>query len=153
MKIDEFENQAGHEIGLSRWLCIDQSRISAFAEITEDRQAVHLSPAIAAQASFGGTIAHGFLILSMLSVMLTEVMPAFEDRAISMNYGFDRIRFLHPVLAGSYIRGRFVLDESRPRASGDRVNRLIASVEIQYMARPALIAEWLVLERQRADVR
>jgi acyl dehydratase len=147
LKIDEFEMQTGREIGVSRWFLIDQNRIDAFAAITEDRSGIHVSPVIAARASLAGTIAHGFLVLSMLGVMITEVAPEFDDRALSMNYGFDKLRFLNPVLAGSYIRGRFVLAESRRRPSGDRVNRFAATVEILDGVGPALVAEWLVLER------
>jgi acyl dehydratase len=149
LKLDEFESRTGREIGVSRWYPVDQSRIDSFTEITDDPQGVHTSLAGTEQASLGGRIAHEFLILSMLSVMLAEVMPQFEDREISVNYGFDQVRFLNPVHAGSHIRGRFVLGVSDRRANGDRVNRLTATVEIKNVLEPALRAEWLVLERQK----
>jgi acyl dehydratase len=142
-----FKEHVGQEIGVSRWFVIEQARIDAFAEITEDWQRIHVDTAIAAQLPFGATIAHGFLVLSLLSAMAADVLPAIDDREFAMNYGFDKIRFVSPVRVGSRIRGRFKLIEAVSRASGDQINRFAVMVEIEAETKPALVAEWLTLER------
>lgn len=124
---------------LSRWIAIDQARIDAFAAVTEDRQAIHLDPAAAAR--FGGTIAHGFLTLSMLSAMAYDAVPA--EAGLSLNYGFDRIRFLSPVRAGSRVRARFVPVREEERRPGERTLHWDVEVEIEGKERPALAARWL----------
>src|SRR5580698_2579435 len=105
MRIDEYIARAGGEIGLSRWFTIDQKRIDAFAEITEDRQFIHVDPEAAKASPFGETIAHGFLTLSMLSALAMDALPAIEGRAMGVNYGFEKLRFLSPVPVGARIRG------------------------------------------------
>jgi acyl dehydratase len=137
---------AGQEIGVSAWHEIAQSRIDAFADATEDWQFIHTDAARAASESpFGGTIAHGFLSLSMLSVFASEAMPPILDVAITINYGLDKVRFLAPVRCGARIRGHFVLAEAAAQ-DGHRLRvRYSVSVEIEAMDRPALVAEWLAL--------
>ena len=90
----------GQEIGVSRWITVDQARIDAFAEVTEDRQFIHIDPEAARATPFGGTIAHGFLTLSLLSAMTYDAVPPLEGVVMGVNYGFDKLRFLAPVLAG-----------------------------------------------------
>ena len=126
---------------ISRWLTIDQARIDAFAEVIEDHQFIHVDPARAAETRFGGTIAHGFLTLSLLSAMAYDAIPLTD--ALSVNYGFDRIRFLSPVPAGARVRGRFTLAEVEERAPGERTLRWDVSVEVEGSERPALVARWL----------
>src|SRR5215470_14779507 len=106
----DFRARVGEEIGLSGWLTVDQARIDAFADATEDHQFIHVDPAGAAAAGFGGTIAHGFLSLSLLSRMAADAFLLPDNLKMAINYGFDRVRFLAPVRAGKRVRGRFTLD-------------------------------------------
>jgi acyl dehydratase len=143
--IDEYVALAGTEVGVSRWFAIDQPRIDAFADITEDRQFIHIDPEAARATPFGGAIAHGFLTLSMLSALAMDALPAIEGRVMGVNYGFDKLRFLSPVPAGARIRGRFKLESVTPRSASEYLFRTIVTVEIEGAAKPALIAEWLTL--------
>src|ERR1700723_2506128 len=129
--IDELIALAGSETGVSRWFTIDQKRIDAFAEITEDRQFIHIDPEAARASPFGGTIAHGFLTLSMLSALAIDALPAIEGRAMGVNYGFEKLRFLSPVPAGARIRGRFKLESATPRSSTEFLIRYVVPVEIE----------------------
>ena len=109
MTIEELAARVGGEPFVSRWFVIDQARIDAFAEITEDRQFIHVDPQAARATPFGGTIAHGFLTLAMLSAFAQDARPKVSGVAMGVNYGFDRLRFLAPVPAGARMRGRFKL--------------------------------------------
>src|SRR5260370_27172519 len=115
--MDEYIAHSGTEVGVSRWFAIDQSRIAAFADITEDRQFIHVDPEAARATPFGGAIAHGFLTLSMLSALAMDALPAIEGRAMGVNYGFDKLRFLSPVPAGARIRRRLQLASVTARAA------------------------------------
>jgi len=143
--LDEIRARVGQEIGLSSWLAVDQDRIDLFAEATEDRQFIHTDPAAAAQTPFGGTIAHGFLSLSLLSRMGAEVLLAPEGVRMALNYGLDRVRFLAPVRSGKRVRGRFTLDSVEERAPGQWLFRYQVTVEIEGEEKPALTAAWLGL--------
>jgi acyl dehydratase len=143
--LDQIRDRIGEEIGVSDWLLIDQARIDAFAEATEDRQFIHTDPAAAAQTMFGGTIAHGFLTLSLLSRMGAEAMLLPETTKMAVNYGFDRIRFLAPVRSGGRVRGRFTLDSVEEKAPGQILMRHVVTVEIEGEDKPALTALWLGL--------
>jgi len=143
--VAELRARVGTEVGLSSWLTIDQPRIDAFADATEDRQFIHVDPAAAAQTPFGGTIAHGFLSLSMLSRMGAEAMLLPETMTMAVNYGLDRVRFIAPVPAGKRIRGRFVLDSVDEKAPGQLLVRHSVTVEIEGVDKPALTAQWLGL--------
>lgn len=143
--LDEIRALAGTEIGVSGWLTIGQDRIHAFAETTEDRQFIHVDPEAAARTPFGGTVAHGFLTLSMLSRMAAEVMPVPDNVKMVVNYGLDRVRFIAPVRSGKRVRGRFVLDSVDEKAPGQMLLRHSVTVEIEGEDRPALTAEWLGL--------
>jgi acyl dehydratase len=143
--LEEIRARIGQEVGVSSWVVVDQPRIDAFAEATEDRQFIHTDPASAAQTPFGGTIAHGFLSLSLLSHMGAEAMLLPAGLKMAINYGLDRVRFLAPVRAGSRVRGRFTLDSVEERAPGKILMRHIVTVEIEGEDKPALTAEWLGL--------
>jgi acyl dehydratase len=143
--LDEIRARIGDEIGVSSWLMIDQSRIDAFAEATEDRQFIHTDPAAAAQTPFGGTVAHGFLSLSLLSRMAAEAMLLPSGLKMAINYGLDRVRFLAPVRSGKRVRGRFVLDSVEEKAPGQLLLRHTVTVEIEGEDKPALTAQWLGL--------
>ena len=143
--LDEIRSKVGCEVGVSSWIMIDQARIDAFADATEDRQFIHVDPDAAAQGPFGGTIAHGFLSLSLLSRMGAEAMLVPESMKIAINYGLDRVRFLAPVRSGKRVRGRFTLDSVEEKAPGQLLLRHNVTVEIEDEKKPALSAAWLTL--------
>ena len=143
--LDFIRASIGSETGVSGWLTIDQARIDAFAEATEDRQFIHTDPAAAAQTPFGGTIAHGFLTLSLLSRMAAEAMLLPDTLKMAVNYGFERVRFIAPVRAGKRVRGRFRLDSAEEKAPGQILLRHQVTVEIEGEDKPALTADWLGL--------
>lgn len=129
---------------VSRWFAVDQARIDAFAEVTEDHQPIHVDPAAGAASAFGTTVAHGFLTLSMLSAMAYDAMPdlAPGPGVTGVNYGFDRVRFVAPVPAGARVRGRFAL-EGEERGPGWVSRRWDVTVEIEGAERPAIVALWI----------
>jgi len=143
--LDEIRARVGSEVGVSSWLTMDQERIEAFANATDDHQFIHVDPEAAAKTPFGGTIAHGFLTLSLLSRMAAEGMLVPEDVKMAVNYGFDRVRFLAPVKSGRRVRGRFTLDSIEEKAPGQWLLRHIVTVEIEGEDKPALTAVWLGL--------
>jgi acyl dehydratase len=108
MGVRDLESRVGQECGVSPWVEIGQDRIDQFAEATGDHQWIHVDPARAKNSPFGGTIAHGFLTLSMLP-KLSESTFSFNDRKMGVNYGLNKVRFTSPVPAGAKIRGRFTL--------------------------------------------
>jgi acyl dehydratase len=130
----------------SHWFVVDQGRIDAFAKVTEDEQFIHVDPVQAAATPFGGTVAHGFLTLSMLSPMAYSALPRIEGIAMGVNYGFDRVRFLHPVRAGSRVRARFTLMAVTQRSPREWQLTYDVSVEIEGQHKPALAATWLTMQ-------
>jgi acyl dehydratase len=141
--LEEIRARMGQEVGTSDWIAIDQQAIDLFAEVTQDHQFIHVDPEAAAKTPFGGTIAHGFLTLSLLSRMAADAMLRPEDAKMGVNYGFEKVRFLSPVRSGSRVRGRFVLnsfEEKRPRQYQFVHN---VTVEIEGGDKPALIADWI----------
>ena len=143
--LDDIHARTGQEVGVSSWLTVDQPRIDAFADATEDRQFIHVDPAAAVQTPFGGTIAHGFLSLSLLSRMAAEATLLPDGLKMAVNYGFDRVRFIAPVRSGKRVRGRFTLDSIDEKAPGQYLMRHKVTVEIEGEEKPALTAEWLGL--------
>jgi acyl dehydratase len=143
--LDEIRRRIGTEIGASSWITIDQARIDAFADVTEEWQFIHVDAEAAARTPFGGTIAHGFLTLSMISKMGGEVMLVPDGTKVVINYGLDRVRFLAPVRSGSRVRGRFALDSVEEKAPGQWLLRHTVTVEIEGEDKPALSAAWLSL--------
>jgi acyl dehydratase len=143
--LTDIKSWIGEDVGVSSWIAIDQERIDAFADATDDRQFIHVDPQASKQTPFGGTIAHGFLSLSLLSRMAAEAMLVPEGLKMAVNYGFDRIRFLAPVRSGSRVRGRFMLDSVEEKAPGQWLLRHIVTVEIEGVEKPALTATWLSL--------
>ncbi|OYQ37932.1 nodulation protein NodN [Sandarakinorhabdus cyanobacteriorum] len=143
ISLADYRALVGQELGVSRWFLLDQGRIDAFADVTEDHQFIHVDPARAAATPFGGTVAHGFLSLSMLAAMAFDAQPKIAGRAMAVNYGFDRVRLLSPVKAGARVRGRFVLKEIIDRGPKEFLSKTEATVEIEGSNKPALIAEWL----------
>lgn len=145
-KPSELASLIGQEVGVSRWIEIDQARIDAFAKITEDEQFIHVDPEAAKATPFGGTIAHGFLTLSLASAMSYDAVKPLEGVVMGVNYGFDKLRFLAPVPAGSKVRGRFKLLSADDKGSGRWLLKHELTVEIEGSEKPALIAEWLGMQ-------
>ena len=141
----EIRALAGQSLGASDWIEVTQDRIDTFADATEDRQFIHLDPALAAQTPFGGTIAHGFLSLSLLSRMAADVMLVPETTKMAVNYGLDRVRFIAPVRSGKRLRGHFTLDSVEDKAPGQILLKQSVTVEIEGEEKPALTAQWLGL--------
>lgn len=142
----ELVARVGEELGVSEWVLVDQARINAFADATEDWQFIHVDPEKARETPFGGTIAHGFLTLSLLSKMAYEVAPVLDGVQAAVNYGFDKVRFLHPVRAGDRIRGRFRLADVTAKDPNRWLLRYSVAVEIEAGGRTALVAEWLGMQ-------
>lgn len=147
----DYAAMVGQEVGLSRWLDVTQEQIDQFAACTGDRQYIHTDPERAKATPFGGTIAHGFLTLSLLSEMLRDI-PPLTGVAMSVNYGMNRMRFLSPVPSGSRVRGRFVLQAFEVLSTAQVQATLAVTIEIEGHPKPALAAEWLVRHHLAASV-
>ncbi|MCL6697234.1 MaoC family dehydratase [Sphingomonas sp. NSE70-1] len=143
--LDEIRAKVGSAIGVSDWIEVPQDRISAFADATDDHQFIHVDPVAAAAAGFGGTIAHGFLTLSLLSRMAADAMLIPDTTRMAVNYGLDRVRFLAPVKAGKRVRGHFTLESADEKAPGQLLLKHQVTVEIEGEDKPALTAQWLGL--------
>jgi acyl dehydratase len=134
------------ELGISDWLTIDQSRIDAFAEVTMDRQWIHVDRARATiESPFGNTIAHGYLSLSLLSYFQFAIGVFPDDVTSILNYGLDRVRFVQPVISGQNVRARLKLLSVEARPQGRKLVKMENTVEIEGEPRPALVAETLNL--------
>ena len=140
----QLQDYVGKEVGLTDWIEVDQERINQFADATGDHQYIHLDAERAAQTPFGTTIAHGFLTLSLLS-MLSGMGGGLklENTVMGINYGLDKVRFLNPVKSGAKIRARFVLASAEEKNPGNYLLKHNVTVEIDGEDKPALIAEWL----------
>jgi acyl dehydratase len=145
LSLDEIRSKVGQEVGVSEWLDVTQDRITQFADATDDHQFIHIDPVAAAKTPFGGTIAHGFLSLSLMSRMAADAMQVPDGVKMAVNYGLDRVRFLAPVRSGKRVRGRFVLDSVDEKAPGQILMRHTVTVEIEGEDKPALTAQWLGL--------
>ena len=141
--LEEIHARIGTEIGTSEWITIDQGRIDAFADVTEDRQFIHVDPEAAAETMFGGTVAHGFLTLSLLSRMAFDVMLVPPNLKMAVNYGFDKVRFLAPVPVGARVRGIFTLANVEEKAPGRYLTHHNVMIDIDVTEKPALTADWL----------
>ena len=143
--LDEIRGKIGQPVGVSDWIEVGQDRIDQFADATDDHQFIHINQALAAQTPFGGTIAHGFLSLSLLSRMAADVMLIPDTTKMAVNYGLDRVRFLAPVKSGRRVRGHFTLDSAEEKAPGQLLLKHQVTVEIEGEEKPALTAQWLGL--------
>jgi acyl dehydratase len=140
--IRELKDRVGQEVAVSPWVEISQQRIDTFAKAIEDFQWIHVDPARAKDSPFGGTIAHGFLTLSLLS-HLAEMTFSFSDRKMGVNYGLNRVRFTAPVPSGSRVRARFTLSKYEPLEGNGVQVTWNTVVEIDGAQKPALVAEWI----------
>jgi len=142
ISIPELEHRVGQEVGVSPWVDVTQERIDTFAKAIDDFQWIHVDPARAKGSPFGGTIAHGFLTLSLLS-HLSERTFGFSDRKMGVNYGLNRVRFTAPVPSGSRVRARFTLQKFEKLADGGIQVTWNTVVEREGADKPVLVAEWL----------
>jgi len=142
----ELQSLVGTEIGTSDWVTVDQDRINVFADVTEDYQFIHINEEAAKMTPFGGTIAHGFLTLSLLSKFSEGAGLVIEGVKMGVNYGFEKVRFLAPVPSGSKVRGRFNLKSVVEKKPGQHLLTYEVTVEIDGQEKPALIADWLAMQ-------
>lgn len=135
-------SKIGSEIAISEWMTVDQPRIDAFAEATDDRQWIHVDPERAArETAFGGTIAHGLLTLSLMPKLMQSTITVAPKR-MGINVGFNRVRFTSPVKVGSRIRGRFLLQNLEAIDGGFQFTWKV-TIELDGSAKPACVAEWV----------
>jgi acyl dehydratase len=136
----------GRELGVSDWITVDQERIDAFAACTGDRQWIHVDVERAKRESpFGGPIAHGYLILSLVAAMVMELGVVPPDAASALNYGLDKVRFIAPVKAGARVRMRAKLASAEPQNGGRLLLKLQSTVEIEGEAKPTVVADLLCM--------
>jgi acyl dehydratase len=140
----QLNDYIGKEVGVTDWVEIDQDRINKFADATGDHQYIHIDPERAAQTPFGTTIAHGFLTLSMISMLSAENGGLkLENAVMGINYGLDKVRFINPVKVGSKIRGRFTFTGVEEKKPKHFLLRHTVTIDIEGEDKPALIAESL----------
>jgi len=141
LSVTQLRDRVGEEVGVSPWLEIDQARIDRFAEAIDDPQWIHVDPERAKSGPFGGTIAHGFLTLSLLSHLIESTF-SFDDRKMGVNYGLNKVRFTAPLPAGSRVRARFVLGSWERK--GDMIQTIWnVTMEREGSDKPVLVAEWI----------
>mgnify|MGYP006102652649 FL=1 len=145
MKAQNLTDYVGKKTGVSRWFTVTQEQIDSFADATHDHQFIHIDPVKAKQTPFGSTIAHGFLSLSLLSAIAYDAGINLENTLMGLNYGFDKIRFLHPVNVNSKIRGHMVLAKVLEKKPGQFLLTWDVSIEIDSVEKPALTAQWLTM--------
>ncbi|HTS60752.1 MAG TPA: MaoC family dehydratase [Candidatus Acidoferrales bacterium] len=144
MQVDDIRQSIGKEAGVSGWLEVGQGLIDCFAELTGDRQWIHVDTERAHRESpFGTTVAHGFLTVSLLSRLVSEAVDLRAPSKLRVNYGFNRLRFPAPVTAGSRVRARVTPNAVRDVEGGIEIAWGVV-VEIERQPKPALAAEWLV---------
>jgi acyl dehydratase len=141
--LDEIRSKVGTDLGASPWIAIGQADIDTFADVTGDHQFIHVDPEAAARTPFGGTVAHGFLTLSLLSQMAASVMLVPETTKMAVNYGFEKVRFIAPVRSGKRVRGHFTLASAEEKKPGQWQFVHQVTVEIEGEDRPALQADWI----------
>jgi acyl dehydratase len=140
MNAADFKDRIGTEIGLSDWMEITQDRVNAFADATDDHQWIHVDPEKAASGPFGGTIAHGFLTLSLTVSLSAQVPLDVGSPRMGINYGLEKVRFPAPVPVGSRIRARVGLVSVTDVEGGIQLNRQV-TIEVEGTEKPAMVAE------------
>jgi len=143
--IAELKDHVGKELGKSEWLTIDQQRINQFAECTGDHQFIHVDPEKAKLTPFGTTIAHGFLSLSLIPMLMEKIMIMPKDLKMAVNYGLDSVRFIQPVKVNSRVRLVVTLTDATEKNPGQWLLKARAVLEIEGQEKPAYIAEPLTL--------
>jgi len=142
---NEMTNAVGMKLGPSEWIELSQQRINAFADCTEDHQFIHVDEAKAKETPFGGTIAHGFLTLSLLASLIEKIGVTPENTVMGMNYGFDKIRFLAPVKSGKRVRMVGEVLNVNQKDENRFLTTFGVSIEIEGEDTPALVAEFLLM--------
>ncbi len=145
LTLTDYQARIGTELGRSDWLIVNQDMIDRFADLTGDHQFIHVDPVRAAATPLGGTVAHGFLTLSLLGALGMQMVPPLSGAAMIINYGFDRLRFITPVRSGGRIRGALSLLGVDAKGAGQHLIRYAVTVEVEGSEKPALAAEWLVM--------
>lgn len=146
ISLSDISGLVGTELGISDWITVDQEMIDAFGKSTLDEQFIHTDPVrAAAESPFGGTIAHGFLTLSLLSAMNYNALPRIKEQTMGINYGFEKLQFTSPVRTGKQVRGRFKLAEARYRGAAMLMLTYDVTVEIEGEKKPALTARWITI--------
>lgn len=144
--IENLKSRIGSEVGVSDWRMVTQAMIDGFADVTDDHQFIHVDPERAKKETpFGGTIAHGYLMLSLLAPMGYDALPKIDGVAHRVNYGLDKVRFLTPVKPGSRVRARYKLREVAARSEKEFLLKNEVTVEIEGSDKPALYAESLTV--------
>jgi len=145
-EVEEFIRSETGKTYVSDWLLVDQALIDSFADVTRDWNFLHVDPVKAGETEFGGTIAHGFLVLSLLAPMRSETpRPRLPGMRLGVNYGFDRIRWVQPVRSGSRIRASFTITEIAESGPGQLREVMDVVVEVEGLERPAVAARWLTM--------
>jgi len=139
------KDYVGKDLGHSEWITIDQQRINQFAECTGDHQFIHVDPEKAKLTPFGGTIAHGFLLLSLIPLLIEHLLVMPQDMQMGINYGLDNVRFIQPVKVNSRVRIALTLLEANEKKPGQWLLKAKAVLEIEGEEKPAYIAETLNL--------
>ncbi len=151
LTVATLDRLVGREFAPSEWIVVDQARIDAFAACTGDQQFIHVDPErVKRETPFPGTLAHGFLLLSLAAGHRQRDFPAVVDTALTLNYGLDRLRFTSPVYAGSRVRYRSRVLAAEPRGPGRTLLRLEATMEVEGQEKPAVVAELLAMYVARA---
>lgn len=145
IKVNELDDYLDKHLDAGDWFTVDQASINHFAEVTCDHQFIHIDEEKAKQTPFGGTIAHGFLTLSLLTHLVGDAGITPEGSKVMVNYGFDKVRFLMPVAAGKRVRANCKLLEAAEKKPGRHLLKTEVSIELEGEETPALIAEWLVM--------
>jgi len=145
MNSEELSKLVGTDLGYSDWCGIDQRRIDSLADCTDDHQFIHVDQLKASATPFGGTVAHGFLTLSLLTALCADLLPKLEGASMMLNYGFDKVRFLAPVPAGASVRAGMKLADVSARNTGQVLLTCQVTVEIKDTQKPALVADWLTM--------
>ena len=144
----KYQKKIGQKFGPTDWIQITQNKIDEFAYLTQDSQFIHIDPIKAKQHSpFGKTIAHGFLVLSFASKFALDIFPEIKKNEIRINYGFNKVRFIHPVEVDSNIRGNFILKNTEKKNELSLINTYEVSIEIQTKKKPAIVSEWIILNQ------
>jgi acyl dehydratase len=143
---DNISTILGFRAAPSLWFKIDQGRIDAFADATLDHQFIHVDPERAKHSSFGGTVAHGLLIVSLLPRLIGESLVEAKSADVMLNYGYDKVRFISPVKVGSEVRALCKVVEVYEKNPGQFVLKLDVTIEVKGEEKPALIIEWLIMQ-------
>ena len=143
-----YQKKIDQKLNPSNWVQITQKKIDEFAQLTQDPQFIHTDPIKAKLHSpFEKTIAHGFLVLSFASKFALDVLPTIKKKEIRINYGFNKVRFIHPVEVDSNIRGNFILKNTEKKNELSLINTYEVSIEIQTKKKPAIVSEWIILNQ------